>query len=372
MTAGFTPPPLVWETLTGLKDVAEAFPGGAIDLTIGTPFDPPPAAVVHALGHSGTERGYPASIGSPAYREGAAAWMHRRLGVEVPPEQVAATIGSKEFVAGVPQWLRLRSPERDTVLYPAISYPTYAMGAQLAGLRAVAVPVGADGRSDLDAVAADDVARALCLWVEQPGQPHRQARRPRGRSHVGSPAWRAGVQRRVLRRVHLGTAHRRTILEHGLDGVVAVHSLSKRSNLAGARCGFVAGDADLVGYLGQLRKHAGFMVPGPVQASRRWWPWLTTNTSSSSGRATAPGSSSWSARSEPRGSTRRCRRAPSTCGSRRRTGTALKLTRWFAERTGILVTPGATYGPDGAPFVRLALVQPDERIRLAGERLVAG
>jgi aspartate/methionine/tyrosine aminotransferase len=59
----------------------------------------------------------------------------------------------------------------------------------------------------------------------------------------------------------------RTILEHGLDGVVAVHSLSKRSNLAGVRAGFYAGDSDLVDYLREVRKHAGFMVPGPVQAA---------------------------------------------------------------------------------------------------------
>src|SRR6185436_3476906 len=58
-----------------------------------------------------------------------------------------------------------------------------------------------------------------------------------------------------------------TILEHGPDGVVAVHSLSKRSNLAGVRAGFYAGDADLVSYLREVRKHAGFMVPGPVQAA---------------------------------------------------------------------------------------------------------
>ena len=58
-----------------------------------------------------------------------------------------------------------------------------------------------------------------------------------------------------------------TILESGLDGVVAVHSLSKRSNFAGCRLGYYAGDADLVYYLQEVRKHAGMMVPGPVQAA---------------------------------------------------------------------------------------------------------
>ena len=141
MTAGFRPPPLVWETLGAQREVAEGFPGGAVDLTIGTPMDPPPPAVIEALSRSGAERGYPASVGTAAYRQAASDWMHRRLGATVPAEQVAATIGSKELVAGVPQWLKLRTPDRDTVLYPAVSYPTYAMGARLAGCRAVPVPL---------------------------------------------------------------------------------------------------------------------------------------------------------------------------------------------------------------------------------------
>ena len=90
---------------------------------------------------SGTERGYPTSPGSPAYRRAAAGWMHRRFGVAVDPDrEVAACVGTKEFVATTAQFLRLRTPDRDTVLYPSVSYPTYAMGATLAGVRAVPVP----------------------------------------------------------------------------------------------------------------------------------------------------------------------------------------------------------------------------------------
>ena len=136
----FVPPPYPYDRLDELKAVAEALPGGLVDLSIGTPCDPPPPAVVEALARSGAERGYPPSIGTPAYREAAAGWMARRLGVEVDPAHVAACVGTKELVAGVPQWLRLRRPDRDTVLYPAISYPTYAMGATLAGLPGGALP----------------------------------------------------------------------------------------------------------------------------------------------------------------------------------------------------------------------------------------
>ncbi len=131
---GWQPPPYPYDRLSEVAEVAAAHPGGAVDLSVGTPTDAPPPAVVTALCSSGRERGYPASIGSPSYRQAAAGWMARRLGVEIDPAAVAACIGTKELVAGVPQWLRLRRPDRDTVLYPAVSYPTYAMGATLAGL----------------------------------------------------------------------------------------------------------------------------------------------------------------------------------------------------------------------------------------------
>ncbi len=100
-----------------------------------------------------------------------AAWVRRRLGVEVPSDAMAVCVGTKEFVATLPQWLKLRTPGRDTILYPAISYPTYEMGAILAGLRAVPVPVDADWRLDLSAVADIDAERALALWVNTPGNP---------------------------------------------------------------------------------------------------------------------------------------------------------------------------------------------------------
>ena len=202
--AGFVPPPYPYERLDPLRAVAAEHDGGAVDLSIGTPFDPPPAAVVEALARSGAERGYPPSVGTPAFREAAAAWMARRLGVQVDPSAVAACIGSKELVAGVPQWLRLRTPERDTVLYPAISYPTYEMGATLAGCRAVPVARrrGVAPRPRLDRRGRRG-AGAVPLG-QHPGQPGRRSRRPRRRGGLGPGPRRPGLLRRVLRRVHVG------------------------------------------------------------------------------------------------------------------------------------------------------------------------
>ena len=140
---GFIPPPYPYERLNGARSRAAgrfADRGGLVDCSIGTPCDPPPDAVLAAMASSGSERGYPTSPGSPAYRRASADWIRRRFGADVDPDrQVAACVGTKEFVATTAQFLQLRSPDRDTVLLPSVAYPTYAMGATLAGARAVPV-----------------------------------------------------------------------------------------------------------------------------------------------------------------------------------------------------------------------------------------
>src|SRR4029079_2215979 len=176
------------------------------------------------------------------------------------------TIGSKEFVGTLPQWLHLRSPERDTVLYPTASYPTYEMGAILASCRPVAVPMTASGGVDLSVIDPADAARALCLWVNSPSNPT-GALDDLGAAAEWGRANGVPVFSDECYVEYTWDGPGRSILEHGLDGVVAVHSLSKRSNLAGGRIGFYAGDPELVHFLSEVRKHAGFMVPGPIQAA---------------------------------------------------------------------------------------------------------
>ena len=365
--AGFVPPPYPYDRLDELKPLASALDGGMVDLSIGTPCDAPPAFVLEALRSSGAERGYPPSIGTAAYREAARGWLERRLGVVVAADELAACVGTKELVAGVPHWLRLRDPSRDTVLYPAISYPTYAMGATFAGARAVPVPARADGRLDLGAIDEHDASRALCLWVNTPANPTGAlgdlgAEAAWGRAH-GVPVLSDECYVEFT-----WSGPRRTILEHGTDGVLAVHSLSKRSNLAGARAGFYAGDADLVHYLGEVRKHAGFMVPGPVQAAAvAAWDddsHVDEQCARYLGRLerlaevlTAAGI----AASVPDGAFYLWVPAPD--------GDAWGFARRLAADAGALVSPGEFYGPDGAGFVRIAVVQPDDRIELIARRL---
>lgn len=364
---GFEPPVYPYERLIGAKERAEAHEGGLVDLSIGTPNDPPPPAVVRALASSGTERGYPASVGNPSYREAAAAWMARRLGVAVDPSAVAACVGTKEFVATVPRWLKLRTPERDTVLYPAVSYPTYEMGAVLAGCRAVPVPVDGRWRLDLSAVDDADAARALVLWVNTPGNPAGQVE-----DLEAAAAWGRARDVPVFSDEcyveFTWEGGRRTILEHGADGVVAVHSLSKRSNLAGLRAGFYAGDPGLVRYLSEVRKHAGLLVPGPVQAA--------------AAVALADDAHVEAQRDVYRQRLERFRQVLAGIGvdaplppggfylwAPAPGGDAWGFVERLAREGGCLISPGDLYGAAGAGHVRIALVQPVERLDLVARRL---
>jgi succinyldiaminopimelate transaminase len=366
-SGAFVPPPYPYDRLDELKATAVEHHGACTDLSVGTPFDPPPPSVLDALAGSGSERGYPPSIGTAAFRDAVSEWFARRLGVAVPTSQIAACIGTKELVAGVPHWLRLRDPARDTVLYPAVSYPTYAMGADLARCRSVPVPLDERWRLDLGAIDPADAARALCLWVNTPGNPaggldDLAAAAAWGREH-GVPVFSDECYVEFT-----WDGAPRTILADGLDGVVAVHSLSKRSNLAGVRVGFYAGDADLVGYLRELRKHAGFLVAGPCQAAAvaalgdqahvdeqraRYHERLLAGIDLLERAGVAA--------ELPGGGFYLWARAPGD--------DAWAFARRLAEEAGVLVSPGTFYGPMGDPFVRVAMVQPVEAIRGAADRL---
>jgi succinyldiaminopimelate transaminase len=369
----FRLPPYPYDRLDGLAKLASELPGGLVDCSVGTPCDAPPPSVVEALATSDSERGYPTSAGSAALREAAAAWLDRRFGVGVAPSSVAVTVGSKELVASVPHVLRLRRPERDTVLYPEVSYPTYAMGAELAGCRAVPVraPTGRLGGLDLVAVDPGDAARALLLWSNSPSNP------TGGLGDLGAEAeWGRAHDIPVFSdecyTEFTWAGRPRSVLESGRDGVVAVHSLSKRSNLAGLRVGFYAGDAELVEFLRAVRQHAGLMVPGPVQAAAvaaladdehvaaqrvrylerlEYLAWVF-------GAYGCPCEL-------PEGGFYLWVPVPA------RWSDAWAMAESLASEGGLLVAPGDLYGERAARHVRVAVVQPMEQLALVGRRLGA-
>jgi succinyldiaminopimelate transaminase len=368
MTEPFVPPIYPFDKLAPFEAKANELEGGVVDLSVGAPVDPPLPAVLEALASSNLERGYPASIGIGPLREAASAWMQRRLGVDVPVAQIAACIGTKELVAGLPHWLHLRDPSRDTVLYPAVSYPTYEMGALLAGLRPVPVPVDDHFRLDVSRIDPADAKRALVLWSNSPGNPAGNID-----DLEGIVAWaRANDVLLASDECYVEftwDGPKQTALQWGTDGVLAMHSISKRSNLAGVRCGFYAGDASVVKYVSEVRKHAGFMVPGPVQHAgavalgddehverqatvyrRRLRRFAEILTAAYGVEVPQPGGGIYLWVPAPDGDA------------------------WgFAERVavegGALISPGDFYGPQAAGYVRVALVQPDDRLELVAQRL---
>jgi succinyldiaminopimelate transaminase len=362
----FVPPPYPYERLDGLRAAASRHEGGAIDCSIGTPVDDPPDFVIAELGRASGARGYPPSAGTARYREAAAGWLHRRFSVELPPTQLAACVGTKEFVASLATYLHLRRGDRDTVLYPAVSYPTYAMGATLAGLRAVEVPMN-HGVLDLSSIDEDDARRALVLWSNSPSNPTGDL------DDLGAVAkW--GRQHDVLVASDECYAdftwsdHPRSILEHGTENVIAVHSISKRSNLAGVRAGFYAGDADVVAYLRLVRQHAGLMVAAPIQSAVA----LAYDDDAHVERQRDV----YFRRLDVLGQALRAIdvQCPSPQGSfylwcSRPGMDGWQLATWLAEVAGLIASPGELYGSAGSDFARIAMVQPDDRIELAARRL---
>ena len=259
-------PDFPWDTLEPFKKVAQAHPEGIVDLSVGTPVDPTPAVVREALAAAADAPGYPQTWGTPDLREAVAGWFARRRGVpDVDPDGVLPTIGSKELVAWLPTLLGLGAD--DVVGIPAVAYPTYDVGARLAR----ATPGGR--RRPRGLRPADHGHPPKLLWLNSPSNPTGAVL---GAAHLAKVvAWaRANgvvvASDECYAELGWSDAPVPSILDPQVcggshEGLLAVYSLSKQSNLAGYRAAFVAGDAALVRRLLEVRKHAGMIVPWPVQ-----------------------------------------------------------------------------------------------------------
>jgi succinyldiaminopimelate transaminase len=364
-------PDFPWDSLAPHKERASAAPGGIVDLSVGTPVDPTPEVVRSALCEAADAPGYPLTHGTPDLREAVAAWFHARRGVpDVDPAGVLPTIGSKELVAWLPTLLGLGPG--DVVGFPRVAYPTYDIGARLAG----AEPVPAD------ATTAFGPSAPRLLWVNTPSNPtgkvlgvehlRKVVEWARGRGVVvASDECYAELDWRERAAGEPPTTP--SILDPRVtggsqEGLLAVYSLSKQSNLAGYRAAFVAGDPALVGRLLKVRKHAGMILPWPIQ--RAMLAALADHQHVEDQRAR------YGARREV------LRAAVEDAGFRiddSEAGLYLWATRdedcWatvaeLATR-GLLVAPGAFYGAAGGRHVRIALTASDEGVAAAAERLRA-
>jgi succinyldiaminopimelate transaminase len=355
-------PEFPWDTLADAKARAAAHPDGIVDLSVGTPVDPVAPPIREALAAASSASGYPATAGTARLRESAVAALARRFGITGLTEAgVLPVIGSKELIAWLPTLLALGGD--DLVVVPELAYPTYDVGARLAGTQVLY----ADSLTQLG-----PQSPAL-VYVNSPSNPTGQVL---GVDHLRKVVGWARERGAVVAsdECYLGLgwdAEPLSVLHPSVcdgdhTGLLAVHSLSKSSSLAGYRAGFVAGDQALVAELLAVRKHAGMMVPTPVQA------------------AMVAALDDDPHEHEQRDRYRRRRdvllpafRSAGFTVDYSEAGLYLWVTRgeacrdtvsWLAQR-GILAAPGEFYGPRGAQHVRVALTATDERIAAAADRL---
>ncbi|HEX7161982.1 MAG TPA: succinyldiaminopimelate transaminase [Trebonia sp.] len=381
MTLAARLPEYPWDELAPIAEKARSFPGGAVDLSVGTPVDPVPAVIQDALTAAANAPGYPLTAGTPELRATAAGWLARSLDAHVDPVSVLPVIGTKEFIAWLPTMLGLGPA--DTVIYPSLAYPTYDIGARLAGAASApvdpAAPAGqhAAGQPGAGQPGGLDSAPASSrlLWVNSPSNPTgRVLSAATLRDAVAWARSRGTVLASDECYIELGwdaapvSVLHESVRGDSLDGVLAVFSLSKRSNLAGYRAGFVTGDPALMKDLLLIGRQAGMIVPGPVQAAMTAALSDDTHASEQKARYAA-------------------RRAVLAAGltaagfriEHSEAGLYLWATRpgldcWaacelLATECGILVGPGSMYGPEGDAYIRAALTATDERVAAAGERL---
>ena len=354
-----------WDELAPIAEKARAFPGGAVDLSIGTPVDPVPAVIQDALAAAANAPGYPLTAGTPELRAAAAGWLARSLDVHVDPVTVLPVIGTKEFIAWLPTMLGLGAG--DAVCYPSLAYPTYDMGARLAGAASVAI----------DDVPGDVPDNVRLLWVNSPSNPTGRVLPVESlRSALSWARARGCVFASDECYIELGwdttpvSALHSAVTGGSLDGVLAVFSLSKRSNLAGYRAGFVAGDPGLMKELLLIGRQAGMIVPAPVQAAMI--AALSDDAHAVAQKAVyAARRSVLAAGLIAAGFTIEHSEAGLYLWATKPGLDCWAACELLAAECGILVGPGSMYGPGGADYIRVALTATDERVAAGGERLRA-
>lgn len=345
-------PDFPWDALAPYGATAKAHPAGIIDLSVGTPVDPTPTFIQDALREAANSPRYPVTMGTPELRATITEWARVNLGA-TGEFGVLPLIGSKEFVAWLPTFLTSQS-----VLYPKVAYPTYLVGAMIA--KSEAIPV------DIDAAQwpAADLA-----WVNSPSNPS-------GRVHSESEFRAAidwsrksgGVLVSDECYLEFGTHVTPQSILNFTNGdnrnILAVHSLSKRSNLAGYRAAFVVGDPSLIAEILEVRKHAGMMVPLPVQKAM----------------IAALSDKDHVAEQRARYNDRKARLIPALKAAGftidfSDAGLYLWATRnedcwesvaWLAD-LGILATPGSFYGD--TTHIRIAMTATDQEIDSAAARI---
>lgn len=355
-------PDFPWDRLAPYAERARAHPDGVVDLSVGTPVDATPEVIRRALADAADAPGYPTTIGLPETRQAAVDWLARRCGAEgLGLDQVLPVIGTKEFIASAGVHLGLGPG--DLVVHPETAYPTYEVGAALCGAESIAA----------DSLTALGPRRPRLLWLNSPANPHGAVLpvehlrkvvawcRERGTLLISDECylefgWDADPVS-VLHPSVCGDSH---------DGLLVVHSLSKRSNLAGYRAGFVAGDRRVIAELLAVRKNLGLMLPAPQQRAMIAALADTEHVEQQRARYAARRAT---LRAALLGAGFTIDHSEASLYLWATVGEDCWTTVSRLADLGILVAPGAFYGAAGTRHVRVALTATDERVAAAAERL---
>jgi succinyldiaminopimelate transaminase len=347
-------PDFPWDALAPFSKIAQQHPKGAIDLSQGTPVDSTPQLIQSALQESSNSPRYPVTAGTRELQDAIRKWAINHLGASGDFD-VLPLIGSKELVAWLPTILQSKK-----VIYPEVAYPTYLVGALIAQAKPIAVAVDAKSWPEAD-----------FAWVNTPSN-------PTGRVHSeeelrATVKW-ARENNSVLVcdecYIDFGDTTTPTSLLKYTDGdnsnILVVHSLSKRSSMAGYRGAFLIGDAKLISQIREIRKHAGMMVPLPIQNAM----------------VAALSDESHVVEQRDRYNARRATLAPALTAAGfkieesaaglyiwcTRSEDCWKSVEWLAN-LGIVATPGSFYGELGSAHIRIAMTATDAQIREAADRI---
>lgn len=361
-------PVFPWTKLAPYRDLAAQFMGPVVDLSVGTPVDDTPKSLQDTLRNSTNMPGYPSVTGSGELRRAIAEWFaRRRRATGLDEGCIIPTVGSKELVANLGWQLGLGVDA--TILIPEVAYPTYDICGRVCGARVIPV--------------SEDPAhwpRADLVWINTPGNPHGHVYSARQLRDIVRWARQCGavvvsdecyaelpwVEPYISEGVPCLLD--RQVCEGDFSGLLVAYSLSKQSNLAGYRAAFLAGDPQLIARVALVRRHCGFIVPGPVQEVLRV---AVADDNHVIGQRRIYG-----------------RRREILIPALTRAGlvldadTAAGLYLWaefdgvdcwqlveaFA-RLGIVVAPGSFYGAKSGSQVRIGLTAGDWEIQLAAQRL---
>lgn len=368
----------VFTEMDNLKRALEKAGKDLINLTIGSPDRAPSLEIRNVLSQAvldGSQYGYTLTRGTEEFRNRCAQWYQERFGVSLDPEtEILPLMGSQDGLAHV--FLAFIDPG-DQALIPDPGYPIYTAGLLLAGGEKVAIPLLEENGylPDLRQIDPEIARKAKLMFLNYPNNP----------TAAVAPLSFFEEVVAFAKKYDLLICHDAAYSELAFEGYrpvsflqaqgaktvgIEFHSVSKTYNLAGARLGFVVGNADAIRILSQLKSNIDYGVFGPVLAAGAFALSASQDTIEENRNAyqkrrdlwiTGCASAGWTM-STPQGSMFIWAPVPTKQDS-------VSFAMDLAREAGVIVVPGVAFGEYGEGYVRVAMVQDESVIQEAVRRI---